>query len=345
MAAKNLKIDQLELDVSNPRFNKADGQVEAMQRIIEDQDVKLANLAESVAEDGLNPMDRLLVIKSASRANKYVVLEGNRRTAALKILRNPVLLTGVDIRTALRKRFEKIAHSFDATTVEPIPCFEVATRAEATSWLAQRHSGENEGRGIVGWSGVAGSRFRGTDPALQALDFVRQHAELSDEEKNLLDGRFPITTLDRLLSTPSFRSKIGFEIKENKLLSSLPPEEALKPLRRIVLDLAKGKENVTGLKLVSQQVNYISRFGKGDVPDLSKKAATSRALEAITQKEDDARRRPKCNSAKIERFERHEPEDWRNLCRVEKAPARHVSECDRSALAGVHGNVGRPLPS
>jgi hypothetical protein len=39
MAAKNLRIDQLELDVSNPRFNKADGQVEAMQRIIEDQDV------------------------------------------------------------------------------------------------------------------------------------------------------------------------------------------------------------------------------------------------------------------------------------------------------------------
>jgi hypothetical protein len=48
MAARSLKIDQLELDVSNPRFNKADGQTEAMQRIIEDQDVKLANLAESI---------------------------------------------------------------------------------------------------------------------------------------------------------------------------------------------------------------------------------------------------------------------------------------------------------
>lgn len=285
MAAKNLKIDQLELDVSNPRFNKAAGQAEAMQRIIEDQDTKLANLADSIAEEGLNPMDRLLVIKSTQRAGRYVVLEGNRRAAALKILRNPAILTGLDIRSGLQKRFEKLAQAFDPKSVEPIPCFEVASRTAANTWLAQRHSGENEGRGIVNWSGVAGSRFRGTDPALQALDFVRQHADLSEEQKKLLDGRFPITTLDRLLSTPSVRTKIGFEIKDNKLLTSLPPDEAIKPLKRIVLDLAEGKENVTKLKLVSQQVAYVSRFGKTDTPDLLKKTGSSRALEGITEKD------------------------------------------------------------
>jgi hypothetical protein len=285
MAAKNLKIDQLELDISNPRFNKAAGQSEAMQRILEDQDVKLANLAESIADEGLNPMDRLLVIKSSQRAGKYVVLEGNRRTAALKVLRNPAILTGLDVRSGLQKRLEKIAQTFDPKSVEPIPCFEVLTRSDANTWLAQRHSGENEGRGIVNWSGVAGSRFRGTDPALQALDFVRQHADLSDEQKKLLDGRFPITTLDRLLSTPSVRTKLGFEIKDNKLLTSLPPDEAIKPLRRIVLDLAEGKENVTKLKLVGQQVDYVSRFTKRDTADHSKKTGSARALEAITEKD------------------------------------------------------------
>ncbi len=112
---------------------------------------------------------------------------------------------------------------------------------------------------------------------------MRQHATLSEEEKGQLEGRFPITTLDRLLSTPSFRSKIGFDIKDGKLLSALPPEEAIKPLRRIVLDLAKGTDNVTKLKLVSQQVNYLSRFGKGDMPDLTKEGDEARALEGITE--------------------------------------------------------------
>jgi hypothetical protein len=285
MAAKNLRIDQLELDVSNPRFNKADGQPEAMQRIIDDQDVKLANLAESIVGDGLNPMDRLLVIKSPHRSGKYVVLEGNRRTAALKLLRNPAILTGLEVRSGLQKRFDKLAQAFDPKSVEPIPCYEVANRTEANIWLAQRHSGENEGRGIVNWSGVAGSRFRGTDPALQALDFVRQHAELSSDQKKLLDGRFPITTLDRLLSTPSVRSILGFEIKNNKLLTSLPPEEAIKPLRRIVLDLAEGRENVTKLKVVSQQVDYVAKFRRSDTPDLLKKTGQPRALEGITEKD------------------------------------------------------------
>lgn len=104
---------------------------------------------------------------------------------------------------------------------------------------------------------MAASRFRGQAPAIQALDFVRQHAKLTDDQKKLLEGRFPITTLDRLLSTPTVRQKIGFEIKDNKLLTALPADEAIKPLRRIVLDLAEKTVNVTKLKLKKpQQMDY-----------------------------------------------------------------------------------------
>lgn len=146
---------------------------------------------------------------------------------------------------------------------------------------ATRHSGENDGKGIVNWSGVAGKRFRGADPALQALDFVRQHASLSDEQKQLLDDRFPITTLDRLLSTPAVRKLIGVEIKDDKLLTSLPAEEILKPLRSIVLDLAEKKVNVTKLKLREQQIDYVSHKIEG--ADLRRKSGTARPLEGISQ--------------------------------------------------------------
>jgi hypothetical protein len=283
MSAKGLKIDQLKLDLVNPRISKASDQREAMQRIIDDQDLKLANLAESIVEEGLNPMDRLLVMKDDD--GKYTVLEGNRRTLAIRILKNPAIVTGLDMRPALQKRFENLAQSFDVKNVEPVACFEVATRAEGNSWIEQRHSGEDEGRGIVGWSGVASSRFRGRDPALQALDFVRQHAELTDDQKKLLDGRFPITTLDRLLSTPNVRAKIGFEIKEDKLLTSLPADEAIKPLKRIVLDLAEKRINVTKLKLKNQQVDYVAGLAAADSPNLTKKTGTLRSIEGISEQD------------------------------------------------------------
>jgi hypothetical protein len=288
MSAKTLKVDQsdqLDLDVINPRISKATDQHEAMQRIIYDQDAKLGNLAESIVDNGLNPMDRLLVMKSESGNGKYTVLEGNRRALAVKILKNPPVLTGLDVRAGLQKNLEKLAQGFDLKTVEPIACFEVTSRAEGNVWVEQRHSGEDEGRGIVHWSGVASSRFRGRVPALQALDFVRQHAKLTDEQKKLIDGRFPITTLDRLLSTPGVRSKIGFEIKDNKLLTSLPADEAIKPVRRIVLDLAEKTVNVTKLKLKPQQIDYVSKLDKTDCPNLSKKVGSPRAVEGISEQD------------------------------------------------------------
>jgi hypothetical protein len=283
MASKNLKIDQLELDVVNPRISKADSQRQAMQGIIDDQDAKLGNLAESIAEDGLNPMDRLLVLKSDTASGKYTVLEGNRRAAALKILKNPAVLSGLDVPTSLQKKLERVAKDFDPKTVEPIACFEVSTRGEGNSWIEQRHTGEDEGRGIVRWSGVAASRFRGREPALQALDFVRQHGGLTDDQKSEIEGRFPITTLDRLLSTPAVRSKLGFEIADGKLLTKLPPEEAIKPLRRMVLDLAGKEWNVTKLKLKPQQLDYISGFGTADKPNTSKLTTTLRPVESFSE--------------------------------------------------------------
>lgn len=269
-----------------------------MQRIIDDQDVKLGNLAESIVEDGLNPMDRLLVMKSESGNGKYTVLEGNRRAAAMRILKNPAVLTGLDVRAALQKKLEKLAQNFDPKSVEPIPCYDVATRAEGNSWIEQRHTGEDEGRGIVRWSGVASSRFRGRAPALQALDFVRQHGNLNEDQKKVIEGRFPITTLDRLLSTPGVRSKIGFEIKDDKLLTSLPPEEAIKPLRRIVLDLAEKTVNVTKLKLKPQQIDYVSKMGAADSPNLSKKTGTQRPVEGFSEQDFSGSAKTKTKKAK-----------------------------------------------
>lgn len=282
MAAKNLKIDQLKLDLLNPRIGKAANQHEAMQAIIDDQDYKLANLAENIVDNNsLNPMDRLLVMKDDD--GKYIVLEGNRRALALKLLANPAALTGLEVRPALQKRFEALAARFDKSAIEPLSCFEVEKRADASTWIEQRHKSEDEGRGIVGWSAEAIARFTGRDPALQALDFVRQHADLTDEQKTLLANKFPITTLDRLLSSPAVRDKIGVEIKEDKLLTALPAAEAIKPLKRIVLDLAEKKINVTQLKKVTQQTDYVSKLAPADMPDLSKKGKVVRAVEGITQ--------------------------------------------------------------
>lgn len=164
--------------------------------------------------------------------------------------------------------------------MEPIDCHEVKDRAEAATWIHQRHTGENGGRGIVDWSSVATRRFIGRDPALQALDFVMTHGNLSDDEKKNIEARFPISTLDRLLSTPAVRGKLGLKIEDQKLLTKLPADEAMKPLRRIVRDLASKAVVVTALKKVPQQVEYVSQLTT-DLPDLSKKLDKPKVVDTL----------------------------------------------------------------
>jgi len=115
----------------------------------------------------------------------------------------------------------------------------------------------------------------GGDPALQALEFVRNHGDLSYNQKNLLLNSFPITTLERLLSTREVRELIGVEVVGRKLSTGLPANEIIKPLRRMVLDLVEKKINVSQLKNKAAQTAYIQGLDSADKPDLSKKGQSA----------------------------------------------------------------------
>ncbi len=301
MPAKSLKLDSLDLDLENPRIRKAADQREAMQNIITEQKAKLINLAESIAVKGFSPIDRCLVMRSAKRTGHFVVLEGNRRVLAAKLLKNPSLVSDLDMSEGHKKRLHKSATGFDATSVEPVDCWEVDSREDGVEWIRQRHSGEDEGRGIVAWSGIAVARFKGRDAALQAIDFIGAHADLTEEQADLLAGKFPVSTLDRLLSTPDVRIALGFDIVDDKLQTELPPEEAIKPLRRIILDLAEKKVTVTHLKSKDQQIAYIRGLKASDRPDLSKKTGKPRPLEGISETDFKEKEEPPARKARVQK--------------------------------------------
>lgn len=269
MIPKKLKIGSLLLDQHNPRIPPVASQRDALQQVVDDQQEKLANLAENIVEEGISPIDLWFVEKSATQPDKWIVLEGNRRIAALKILSNPSVLTSLTLSNALKKRFEAAAKLFAPDKIEPIWCVET-TREDANPWIQRRHTGEDEGRGLVSWNGQAVARFRGGDPALQALEFVKQHGNLNLEQHSALRGRF-ITTLRRLLESPDVRSQLGLDLKKDELYSTVPANELIKGLRRIVLDLAEKRVNVTALKKKDQMVDYVSGLDKKDKPDLTKR--------------------------------------------------------------------------
>lgn len=285
MGNVSLKIDDLLLDEDNPRIVSVKSQRDALQKIVKDQGEKLVALAQDLIRHGMSPIETILVTRSKKPKGKYIVLEGNRRVAVLKMLRNPHMLRSLEVPAAVKQKLEKQAESFQRHAFEPIQCFEVETREEGTHWIELRHNGEDGGRGTVRWSPLVAARFRGENYAIQALEFVKEKSDLTQDDLDKLESpRFPLTTLERVLSAVSIREKIGIDVQGGSLYTMLEDKEVLKPLRKITLDLGYKRINVSKLKSVKQMEEYLDTFKKADTADLGKRISPTKAKKKTKKK-------------------------------------------------------------
>lgn len=281
MGPKSVRVSQFVLDTLNPRIAGAANQRDAMQRLFDDQGERLAALADDIVANGASPIERLLVMKDPDDPGKYIALEGNRRILVLKVLNNPHMLGGFEIKSAVKKRLEELSQAFKKNPITSVDAYELGDREQARHWIQLRHIGAGDGRGVVTWSGVATARFRGEEPALQALEFVAKYGGLSEHDEALVRSLdFPITTLDRLIKSRDVRSLLGFGIEKRKLVSGLPADELIKPLKRIVLDLAHKRVTVSRVKNAKDQVSYVHGFEVHERPNL-KSTGVPRPVEEI----------------------------------------------------------------
>lgn len=87
-----ISIDDLLLDVNNPRFivPQGSGQMDLIKYLVEFEEIP--QLANGINQSkGLNPGERIIICKAGDK-DKYVVLEGNRRVCACKLLINRKLI-------------------------------------------------------------------------------------------------------------------------------------------------------------------------------------------------------------------------------------------------------------
>lgn len=154
-----IALENLLVDLFNPRHVPQSSQRETIATIALEQGVKLANLAEDIADKGLNPSELPLVVETENKG-VYTVVEGNRRVAALKLATSPQLLASIGLPKNLAERFKSLQSNINASFPQQVNCA-VLSREDANHWILLKHTGENEGIGVVGWDGRARQRFRG----------------------------------------------------------------------------------------------------------------------------------------------------------------------------------------
>jgi len=277
---ESIPLDNLLIDTDNPRLEGSlQDQRAAICAVAVNQGPKLAVLAKDIVEHGLNPLDSPLVTQFEEDSHYFVVLEGNRRVAALKILEDPGLISGV-VEDTIVSRFRKLSTQYK-DPIKEMQCVIVAERADATHWIELRHTGENDGAGIVRWGGKETARFRQRsgqkEPHLQVLDFLEGRGDVSKETCQSV----PVTSMKRLLTNPYVRTKLGIDLVSGAVVTRVEDDnEVAKGLKRVVEDLASGNVRVKDIYTRDDRIKYIDSLPPEDLPDTSNLVSEFRHLES-----------------------------------------------------------------
>ena len=148
---QNIDVEKLILDPANPRLpEEMQGKTQSeLLTYLQDEEV-LDELARSMLENGFFPHEPLIVTALEDEEDQYVVLEGNRRLAALTIL----LQLPTALEASLEFVFENRPTELDLEGLRSIPCFVVPNRDAVRKFLGFRHIG-----GPKTWSPEAKARY------------------------------------------------------------------------------------------------------------------------------------------------------------------------------------------
>jgi hypothetical protein len=166
-----ISVADLLFDVQNPRLASPNqGQRETLRALATGQGAKLRALAEDIIAYGLDPSELMIVTASVGdqdNRNRYIVLDGNRRLAALRALENPDSIAGA-IPASVLKAIRRLSQVFQTAPMESTTCVVFKDHEEARHWIELRHTVNYAIRG----SGAGQGQFPGVQ--MRALAFSRE---------------------------------------------------------------------------------------------------------------------------------------------------------------------------
>lgn len=252
-------VNDLLLDPLNPRLPEEyqDANQSELLKVLA-RDYSLIELGKSLADNGFFPQEPLAVIPAAS-AGRFIVVEGNRRLAAIKLLLNPEFAKSLKL-----YEWEKIAEDINYQ-LDEIPVIKFDSRDELVSFVGFRHIS-----GALKWEPIAKARFI----AYQIKERKRTFADLARElgskiptiRSNFAGYRILVQARDdfgldtsraesdfgvfyRALNSPDIRSYMGLVLDgSEKNLDKPIPKGKSSRLKDLLLWLFGDKDTQPALK-------------------------------------------------------------------------------------------------
>ncbi len=243
--------------MDNPRLPESESalyQRQLIEELVYNDDVY--ELAKQITDNGYFPVEALIAI---DEGGKKIVVEGNRRLAALKLLLDP---NKAPDKANIRK-FSLLSKKIDADEIKKVKVTIAPSRDEADVFIANKHTPI---QGTKKWKRLQQARFYKqrvdagltiaqiakmfsvtegdiiTELRLLTMHSVACALELPDtiatKVKNTRE--FPATTLQRVYDNREVKKWLGIEFNNHQLQGSVKKDEFVKGYSKIITDISRG---------------------------------------------------------------------------------------------------------
>jgi len=254
-------VTNVDLDMYNPRLpenSKSMSQNDLINYLIDNYSV-YEEVAKSIVQKGYYPLKFIVIVKNES-TKRYIVIEGNRRIAALKSIINPDIVSQRD-----RNKFLRLSEQIDVKKIKKIPVLIAPSRESVVPLLFSEHAINPTRK----WSLIMKSEFYANElvngktidelakecdlsisdikDALKLINMYRiaYHINLDEQIMGKVRDKenFPASTLERIYNSKIFQDKLKIEFDdEGNVIGKCDQEEFKAAYRRIIIDIINGTQ-------------------------------------------------------------------------------------------------------
>jgi len=255
-------IKDLSLWDENPRFPEEyfkKTEEELIKYLLARKELKIPDFVKEVANDfDLPQLEKIVVLELNG---KKIVLEGNRRLAAYKLLVNPSLAKN----DALVKNFEEQKKRISITSGFPLEAIITADIDEGLRYVDRKHNRNNN---EVGWGeperrhfAIRRSNGKTRDIVRVALANAVKELILPEAIKESVLGKGFVTTFYRITDSAAARTKLGYEVQEDGRLQ-IKDRKIFDDLLKIVAFNVWSKKDFNGKDVDSRSLNKIDAINE-----------------------------------------------------------------------------------
>ncbi|MDO9258160.1 MAG: hypothetical protein Q7U54_21795 [Bacteroidales bacterium] len=254
-----IEVKDLSLDLKNFRTVPQKKESDAIKAMISIKPDRFFAVMDSIIEDGYLPTENIIVLKDGL---KYIVKEGNRRIASLKLIHGYLKVNDFAVPSSLIDKIKQLNANWKGENLK-IPCtiFNLSEADKVDKVVTLAH-GKGEKASRDPWNSVARARHNrdvkgASEPALDLLEkYLKNGSNLNNQQKERWGGEYSITILDEAMR--KIHARLGFT-NSTELAKKYPKVQNLSGLEEIIRDI--GLELIKFETIRNTNVDFAQAYG------------------------------------------------------------------------------------